>query len=107
MKKVIKKLKGRPLELLIEVGKDVDHAQQNYQMAEGIFRNAMRGFEQVMEMATGDDDPASLLLDPETGEVTRELPDIPKTPAKPRGKARGAKPKKPVKKDVKKTNGKV
>lgn len=90
--KTIVTLKGRKLELILESNQRVAVAHNAAQEALNDRAEAVTAFHAMMEVVTGDNDPGSLLVDPETGKVTREVPDIPKTPTRPRGAAKGRKP---------------
>ena len=90
MKKVIKILEERERQLLVVAGEHARRAQARATEAQEESTRALVSYMALIEVATGDPDPVTISLEPDTGELWREeeapKPRKGRGSGKPRGK---------------------
>ncbi len=91
-KKVIATLTGRQLELVGEAGDRLVRSLGEIQEAQVRALEHEKRLQEALEIATGDSDPESLIVDRETGEVYREVKERkPRRRATAKGSRKGGK----------------
>ena len=75
MKQVIKELEGRELELIMQAALRTQNANIVFREAQNKLNEAVTGYCGMLELVTGDRDPKTINIDPETGVLSREVDD--------------------------------